>query len=114
MDSISAWLHNRNIDRALGRLGTYVDPSARVALLKFLVQEEEKLGMGPDQLNLTERRIREGDARINKILAVIERLIDHGLMDQEKFSKAVSVLTAMRDSQVLLVRLYRRMSEAKT
>src|SRR5262245_12636780 len=110
MDSISAWLHNRNVDRTLDRLGTYVDPSTCTALLKMLIQAEEKLGHGPDQLKRTERRVREGEARISRILAVIERLIDHGLMDQEKFSKAVAVLTTMRDSQVLLEQLYRRMS----
>src|SRR5262245_54188017 len=114
MDSISAWLHNRNIDRTLDRLGTYIDPSTHSALLRVLIEEEEKLGAGPDQLKRTGRRVREGAARISRFLAVIERLIDHRLMDQEKFSKAVAVITAMRDSQVLLEELHRRMSEAKS
>jgi uncharacterized protein YqgQ len=51
-------------------------------------------------------------ARIDRTLAVIEGLIDHGLMDQEQFSKAFAVLTTLHDSQVLLEQLHRRMSEA--
>ena len=113
MNSISAWLHNRKIDRTLDRLGAYVDPSARKALLKILIQHEDKLGAGPDQLKHTERRVREGEERIGRILAVLERLIDHGLMDEEKLSMAVAVLTTMRDSQVLLEQYYRRMSDGK-
>jgi methylphosphotriester-DNA--protein-cysteine methyltransferase len=63
-------------------------------------------------LNHTARRIREGEARIDRTLAVIEGLIDHGLMDQEQFSKAFAVLTTLHDSQTLLEQLHRRMSEA--
>jgi len=106
-------MHNRNIDRTLDRLGAYVDPSTSAAYLKFLIQEEDKLGAGREQLKHTERRIREGEERISRILAVLERLIDHGVMDQEKFSRAVAVLTTMRDSQVLLEQHYRRMSDGK-
>jgi hypothetical protein len=43
-------LHNINIDRTLNRLGTYIDPRKRAALLKFLIEEEEQLGAGSDQL----------------------------------------------------------------
>jgi hypothetical protein len=50
MDATNIWLHNINIDRTLNRLGTYVNPSERAALLKFLVEEEEQLGTGPEQL----------------------------------------------------------------
>ena len=110
MDTFSDWLHNASIDRTLDRLGTQVDPSARFSLLRFLVAQEARLGDGPDQLNHTARRIREGEARIDRTLAVIEVLIDHGLMDQEQFSKAFAVLTTR--SQTLLEQLHRRMSEA--
>jgi hypothetical protein len=114
VDSISAWLHNRNIDRTLDRLGTYVDPHTRMTLLKFLIAEENKLGDGRSHLKRTERRIRAHEGRIERMLAVIERLSDQGLMDQETLSKAVAVVTAMRDSQVLLEQLYRRLSEAES
>src|SRR5215469_10751580 len=89
MDATSAWLHNINIDRTLNRLGTYIDPSKRATLLKILIEEEDKLGTGPDQLERAARRVREGQARIYRTLVVIERLIDCGLMDEETFSKAL-------------------------
>ena len=55
MDATSAWLHNINIDRTLNRLGTYIDPSKRATLLKILIEEEDKLGTGPDQLERAAR-----------------------------------------------------------
>src|SRR5262245_30757291 len=112
MDTFSNWFHNASIDRTLDQLGTHVDPSARFALLQFLVAQEAKLGNGPDQLNHTTRRVREGKARIDRTLAVMEGLIEHGLMDRDQFSKAFAVLTTLHDSQVLLEQLHRRMSEA--
>jgi len=111
MDTFSNWFHNASINRTLDRLGTHVDPSARLALLKFLIAQEAKLGDGPDQLDHTARRIREGNARIDRTLAIMEGLIDHGLMDQAQFSKAWAVLSTLNDSQVLLEQLYRQMSE---
>ena len=111
MDATSCSLHNINIDRTLDRLGTYVDPRKRATLLKFLIEEEDQLGAGPDQLERTARRVREGKARISKVLAIIEGLIDCGLMNEEMHSKALAVLTALRDSQVLLEQRYRRTSD---
>jgi len=96
----------------LNRLGTHVDPSARLALLQFLIALEAKLGDGPDQLKHTTRRARDGKARIDRILAIMEGLIEHGLMDQEQFSKAWGVLITLHDSQTLLEQLHHRMSEA--
>jgi len=114
MDTFSSWLHNVRIDRALDRLGTYADPSVRMTLLQHLITEYAKLGDGPDQLNHTARRIREGRARIDKTLMIIEGLIAKGLMDQEQYSKALSVFATMHDCQVLLEQLHRRMSEIAT
>ena len=111
MDAFSNWLHNASIDRTLDQLGTYVDPSVRMALLRHLITEEAKLGDGQDQLNHTACRIREGRVRINKILMIIEGLIAKGLMDLEQFSKALAVFATLSDSQVLLEQLHRRMSE---
>jgi hypothetical protein len=108
MDVTSIWLHNINIDRTLNRLGTYVDPKERATLLKFLIEEEDQLGAGPDQLEHSARRVHEGKARINRTLAIIEGLIDCGLMDQERFSKAMEVLGTLRDSQVLVEQRYKR------
>jgi hypothetical protein len=101
MDMTSSWLHNINIDRTLNRLGTYVDPRKRATLLKFLIEEEDRLGAEPDQLKRTARRVDEGKARIDRTLAIVEGLIDCGLMDQERFAKAMEVLSTLRESQVL-------------
>jgi hypothetical protein len=108
MDVTSAWLHNINIDRTLNRLGTYIDPSKRATLLKILIEEEDKLGTGPDQLERAERRMREGQARIYRTLVVIERLIDCGLMDEKTFSKALEVVSTIRKSQALIEQRYQR------
>ena len=110
MDVTSTWLHNINVDRTLHRLGTYLNPRERATLLKILIEEEDHSGTGPDQLERTARRLREGKARIDRTLAIIEGLIDHGLMDQEMFSKAMGVLSTMRESQVLIEERYRRLS----
>ena len=83
MDPTSIWLHNVNIDRTLDRLGTYIDPRKRAALLRFLIEEEDQLGAGLDQLERTARRVREGKARVSRTLAIIEGLIERSLMDQE-------------------------------
>jgi len=112
MDTFSNWFHNVRIDRTLNRLGTHVDPKARFALLQFLNAQEAKLGDGPDQLKHTTRRVREGKARIDRTLAIMEGLVGHGLMDQEQFSKAWGVLVTLHDSQILLEQLHRRMSES--
>src|SRR5262249_47862812 len=108
MDATSIWLHNVNIDRTLNRLGTYVDPSERAALLKFLVEEEDQLGAGPEQSEHIERRVREGRARISRVLAIIEGLIERDLMNEKAHYKAMAVLTALRQSQTLLEQLSRR------
>jgi len=108
MDMTSCWLHDINIDRTLNRLGTYVDPRKRATLLRFLIEEEDQLGAGPDQLEHSARRVHEGKARIDRTLAIIEGLIDRGLMDQERFSKAMEVLNTLRESQVLIEERYKR------
>ena len=108
MDATSTWLHNINVDRTLHRLGTHVDPRKRAALLKFLIEEEDQLGTGPDQLERMTRRVREGQARIYRTLVVIERLIDCGLMDEKTFSKALEVVSTIRKSQALIEQRYQR------
>ena len=110
MDATSIWLHNINIDRTLNRLGTYLDPRKRAALLKFLIEEEDQLGAGPDHLEHSARRVHEGKARINRTLAIVEGLIDSGLMDLESFSKAMEVLSTLRDSQTLIEERHKRIS----
>jgi hypothetical protein len=107
MDATSTWLHNINVDRTLQRLGTYVDPRKRAALFKFLIEEEDQLGSGPDQLADAARRVREGKARITRTRAIIEGLNDCGLMDQETFSRALGVLSTMRETQALIEQRYR-------
>ena len=111
MDTVGSWLHNANIDRTLERLGAYVDPATRANLFKYLIAQEAEIGDGPHQLNETARRIHEGRARIDRATIIIEGLLDNGLMNVAKFSKAMAVLTTLQDSQVLLEQLHRRMSE---
>jgi hypothetical protein len=45
--------------------------------------------------------------RIREIMHA-EGLIDCGLMDQERFSKAMEVLSTLRESQVLIEERYKR------
>jgi hypothetical protein len=108
MDLFSSWLHNTNVDRTLNRLGSYVDPAKRATLMKFLIKEEDQLGADQDQLERTVLRVREGKARISRTLAIIEGLVDHNLIDEEAFSKAMDVLDTMNESQYLIERWYRR------
>jgi hypothetical protein len=106
MDPVSSWLHNINVDRTLNRLGTHIDPTKRAALMKFLLKEEDQLSAGPDQLERTVRRVREGKARISRTLAIIEGLCDHDLMDEETFSKAMEVLSTISETQALIEQRY--------
>ncbi len=76
--------------------------------MKFLVEEMDRLGAGPDQLELSERRVREGKARISRTLAVIEGLVDRDLMDEETFSKAMEVLDTISKSQALIEQRHRQ------
>jgi hypothetical protein len=107
MDPLSSWLHNTNVDRTLNRLGAHVDPAKRATLMKFLIEEEDQLGAGPDQLERTVRRVREGKARISRTLAIIEGLVEHDLMDEETFSRAMEVLNTISESQALIEQRYR-------
>ncbi|MFY9835977.1 MAG: hypothetical protein WAK55_05820 [Xanthobacteraceae bacterium] len=78
MDAISIWFHNHNIDQTLGTLGTYIDPAQSASLLRFLVEEEDRLGTGHGQSENTHRRVREGGERITRVLAITEGLMEHG------------------------------------
>jgi hypothetical protein len=53
--------------------------------------------------------VREGKARISRTLAIIEGLIACNLMDQETLSSALAVLSAIRESQLLIEQRYRLM-----
>jgi hypothetical protein len=95
MDQISIWRHSSNIDQTLDKLGTYVEPSTAAGLLKFLVEEQDQLGTGPEQLENTARRIRECGQTITRLSSVVDGLMGHGLIDQERLSRALSVLGNM-------------------
>jgi hypothetical protein len=110
MDQITIWQHNSNIDRTLHKLGTYMEPSTAAALLKFLVEEQHRLGIGPEQLENTARRIRECRETIARISSVVDGLRGHGLIDQERLSKALSVLGNMREAQRLIEEHYEAMN----
>jgi hypothetical protein len=73
MDATSAWLHNINIDRTLNRLGTYIDPSKRATLLKFLVEEEDRLGTEPDQLEPAARNALRSSSSIRTVIYVADQ-----------------------------------------
>jgi hypothetical protein len=53
------------------------------------------------------RLVRKGKARISRTLVIIEGLVDHGLIDDETFSKAMEVLSSMNESQDLIEKWYR-------
>jgi hypothetical protein len=78
MDQISIWQHKANIDRTLHKLGTYVAPSTAAELLKFLVEEQDRLGTGPEQLENAARRVRECGERIARLSSVVDGLMGHG------------------------------------
>jgi hypothetical protein len=78
--------------------------------MKFLIEEEDQLGAGPDQLERTVRRVCEGKARISRTLAIIQGLVEHDLMDEETFSKAMDVLNTIVESQALIEQRYQDMS----
>ena len=65
---------------------------------------------GPEQLEHTARRVREGRRRIAKVSNVIEGMVEHGLMGQERLSKALSVVTNMREAQRLVEQRYEAMN----
>jgi hypothetical protein len=71
-----------------------------------LVAEEDRLGRGREQLENTARRVREGRERITRILNILEGLLERGLMDQEQLSRALSVVTTMREAQRLVEERY--------
>jgi hypothetical protein len=110
MDQISIWQYNANIDQTLHELGTYVEPSTATELLKFLVEEQDRLGTGPEQLENTARRIRECRKTVARLSSVIDGLMGHGLIDQERLARALSVLSNMREAQRLVEERYEAMS----
>jgi hypothetical protein len=52
----------------------------------------------------------DGQQRIAKISSVIEGLVELGLIDQERLSRARSVITTMRESQRLVEEHYQAVS----
>jgi hypothetical protein len=73
MDGISAWFH-QTLD---------VDPGVSSTLLRFLVEEQDRLGTGRE--------------RITRVLATIG-----GVMDQESLGRALSVLAGVLKAQLLV------------
>src|SRR5262245_48257797 len=102
--------HNFNVDRTLDQLATYVDDDTRSALLKFLLTEEDKLANDQQQLQDTEQRIADRRLRIERICAIVDGLVKDGLMHEDKFSKAVTMLQTMQEAQTLIERRYRSMN----
>lgn len=83
MDGITAWFN-----QILDRLGAYVDPSTSAALLRFLFEEQNRLGTGRE--------------RITRVLAIIEGLMEHGPMNQETLGSSLSVVANMPEAQRLV------------
>ena len=75
-----------------------------------MVEEEDKVGTGTEQLENTARRLREGRERIARLSNVIEGMVEHGLMDQERISQPLSVIRNMREAQRLVEQCYEAMS----
>ena len=96
------WCHDLKVDQTLDRLSTYVDAGTRATLLKLLVDEQSHLGTHPVQLEKAVRRVWEGRERITRVLIIIEGLLEHGLMDRHKLSRALSVVDTMCEAQRLV------------
>ena len=106
MDEVSKELHNANVEECLRWLGTYLDSDTRSALLERLASEEDKLGRGKEQLELTAERMRDYEARISTLLDLMDGLTKNSLMDREHLSKAEVVLATMRETFGLLEGCY--------
>ncbi len=68
----------RNIANFIDQLGTEADPARRTVLMQLLVEEEDKLGIGLEQLDLSEAFIAKGQGLIARQEALIERLENCG------------------------------------
>ncbi len=68
----------RNIEKFTDQLSTEADPGRRTVLMQLLVEEEDKLGNGLEQLNLSEAFIARGQGLIARQEALIERLENCG------------------------------------
>ena len=67
-----------NIENFADRLSTEIDPARRMVLMRLLVEEADKLGVGLEQLGLSEAFIARGQGLIAKQRALIERLENCG------------------------------------
>ncbi len=75
---LAAFACARNIENFADHLSTEADPARRAVLMKLLVEEEDKLGVGLEQLDLSEAFIVKGQSLIARQEALIERLENCG------------------------------------
>ena len=68
----------RNIENFTDQLSTEADPARRTVLMKLLVEEQDRLGIGLEQLDLCEAFIAKGQGLIARQVALIERLENCG------------------------------------
>jgi hypothetical protein len=83
MDGIGAWLHE-----TLYKMGAYIDPSMSATLLRFLAEEQARLGTGRE--------------RITRVLAIIEGVMENGPMNQETLGGSLSALANIPEAQRLV------------
>ena len=83
MDGISAWFHE-----TLDKMRAYIDPSISMTLLRFLVEEQDRLGTGSE--------------RITRVMAIIQGLMELGPMNQETLGSSPSALAHLSQAQRLV------------
>ncbi len=84
-----------NIEHFADQLGTTADPTKRATLMRLLVEEEDKLGAGLEQLGVTERRIERGHRLIAEQRALIKRMDGNG-HDTRTASELLGAMVGMQ------------------
>lgn len=92
-----------NIEHFADQLGSTADPTKRAMLMRLLVEEEDKLGAGLEQLDIVEARIARGHRLITDQRTRIAQMNGNG----HDTRSASELLGAMIDTQTAF-EVYRR------
>jgi DNA-binding CsgD family transcriptional regulator len=76
--AVDIFTGKHNLEHFANRLGVESDPARRETMLRLIVEEEDKLGFGLEQLEIAEDRIAAGNKRIAMQRAVVARLGNGG------------------------------------
>jgi hypothetical protein len=94
---VDSFIGKHNLEHFANRLGVESEPARRETLLRLMVEEEDKLGCGLEQLGIAEDRIVAGNKRVAMQRAVVARLGDGG----HDTRLASEVLTTLVKAQAL-------------